>query len=141
MSAEVQTALINEVLEQAHMFRENATLKHGLTGCKPAQRVGTIEQPKQEPPVVNITNNIPAAPAATPSSSPGTDAAVSTGRSLARTVAPYILTAVGGAGLAAGANYLLRDNPTPVIQPDDGSLLQYLQDQGFHLSEGAWPTK
>lgn len=125
------------------MFRQNSAMQRGLPNCNPARTVASVEPPRQDPPVVNITNQIPAAPAA-PSSSPGT-VAVETTSSLARTAAPYVLTALGAGGLAAGASYFLRDNPAPpvpVVQPagNDGSLLQYLQDQGKHLPEGAWPT-
>lgn len=142
MSAEVQTALVNEVLEQAHMFRQNAALQRGLPGCSPARSVGTVERPKQEPPVVNIVNEIPAAVAA-PSSSPGTVAVAAANRSLAQAAAPYILTALGAGGIAAGASYLMRDTaPPPSVQPatNEGSMLQYLQDRGMHLPGGTWPT-
>ena len=137
------------------MFRENATLKHGLTGCQPAQRISKIEAPPAPPqpaPVVHVYTPEPAAAPAAPPSSPGTGAAVTTGHSLARTVAPYILTAAGAGGLVAGANYLFRDKPDvpPTLPPkvevlppgsdEGGSLLQYLQDQGMHLPEGTWPT-
>lgn len=144
MSAAVQTAAINEALELSHMFRENSALRHGLPRCPAAQRIDELTdepQPDPKPPVINITNNIPAANAAS-SSSLGTDAAVTTGRSLARAAAPYLLTALGAGGLAAGANYFLADEPTPppVVQAaaPQGDLLQYLETEGYHLPEG-WP--
>ena len=145
MSAAVQTAAINEALELSHMFRENAALRHGLPRCPAAQRIDQLDEEtpkKPEPPVVNITNNIPAAPAA-PHSSLGAAAAVTTG-SLARAAAPYLLTALGAGGLAAGASYYLNDTPTPAVepveQPPTGDLFEYLQQRGDHLP-GGWPSE
>jgi len=152
MSAEVTTAVLNEAFELSHMFRENAALKHGLPNCPAAQRVKVEDQkttPEVKPPVVNITNNIPAnnIPVASDSPTPGEPGAVSVpSSSLLRAAAPWLLTAAGAGGIAAGVNYLLADKP-PVApaatQPteQDGSLLQYLEDAGKHLPEGAWPTK
>lgn len=161
MSADVQTAVLNEAFELAHMFRENAALKHGLPNCPAAQRVKSLIEADQPdpppPPVVNITNNIPArdstsaADAAQESPTPG-DYGVASAKSgsLLKAAAPWLLTAATAGGVGAGVNYWLRDkpvvmpSPAPVAQraaDQDGSLLQFLQDAGKHLPEGAWPTK
>ena len=143
MSAELQTAIANEALELSHMFRQNAALKHGLPDVRGAERIASLDTepaPKAEPPVVNITNQIPAAPAATSSPSPGT-AAAPAGSSLLRKAAPFLIAGglLGPAGYAAHA--LLNPATPPATQTEqDGSLLQALQDKGLHLPEGSWPT-
>lgn len=151
MSAEIQAAVINEAFELSQMFRQNAALKHGLPECAAAQRIKSLPDqppPKQEPPIVNVINKLPAADAANDSPTPGEPGAASVpSSSLLRAAAPWLLTAVGAGGIAAGANYLMRDTPVdpPAAarsEPQDGSLLQWLQDRGQHLPEGdAWPTK
>ena len=144
MSAELQTALVNEVLDLSHMFKQNCALKHGLPEVN-NNRVTKIDPPaKAEPIKVDITNNIPAAPAAPNSPSPGATVAADTDqRSLVKTVAPWLLSAAIGSGVAAPAYWWLFGNneqppTTETPQPKDGSLLQYLEDQGMHLPEGTW---
>lgn len=142
MSADVAKAAINEALELSYAFRQNAALKNGLPDCQ-KNRIENLTVPKQEPPIVNITNQIPAAPAATDTPSPGATVAATVKGSLLRRAAPWLLGAVAPfAGAALG--YMLGDkDKTPVIQQNpDGSLLQYLEDNGQHLSEpDQWQTK
>lgn len=146
MSAELQTAVANETMELSHAFRENLALIHGLPKPHAAERISKLDTDPAAPPSpqpINITNNIPAAPAATSSPSPGAESAPA-GSSLLRKAAPFLigLGVAGPAGYAAKA-YLNR--PTPAVQQTeqqkDGSLLQVLQDRGLHLKGGAWPTK
>ncbi len=142
MSAELQTAVANEALELSQMFRQNAALKHGLPDCRQAERITDIgDNPPPAPPVVNITNQIPAAPAATNSPSPGLGAAQAQGSSLLSRAAPFLLTTaglLGGGGIGLGINSLMHKPATTAEQPaaKDGDLLQWLQTQGRHLPEG-----
>lgn len=153
MSAAVREAVLNEALDLSYAFRQNAALKHGLPDCK-QNRIANL--PPEPAPQVNITNQIPApevkvenkieAASAAPSNpSPGqSTVAADTSRvkSLARTAAPWLIGMAAGSGLPAAGWWLTKDNaPPPIVQQDDGSLLQHLEDQGFHLPEGAWPTK
>ena len=85
---------------------------------------------------------------------PGATAAAPVGNGLLRAVAPYILAGVvGGAPVAAYQWFsgTSKPHPTqpvaapPVVQPvmpgppsKTGSLLQYLQDNGYHLENGKW---
>ncbi len=125
MSATLQTEIANEALALSHQFRENLALKHGLPKPNGPQRV-SLDQPYT------------AAPAASGSPSPGATvpATAKVDKSLVSRVAPWLLTAAIGGPLGALA-YSALTKDTPVVeQPKDGSLLQYLEDQGFHLPEG-----
>lgn len=156
MSA-VKQAAANTVLRIANLFEQNCALKHGLPKVGGPDRVGADEQPTP-PAVVNITNEIPAATAANESPSPlGATEAVAAAGSLAGRAAPWLVAAaLGGGGLAGyGINALLRDDPSPKVvatppivaptappaAPLDGSLLQWLEDQGHHLPGGESWTK
>ena len=138
----LQEALANEVLEHSHMFRQNAALNRGLPSCSPAQTVSLPDEKPAPPapPIVHVYT--PEASTATATSLQGaTGAAPTASRSLLKAAAPWLLTAAGAGGLAAGANYFMKDKPpAPVVQPadKDGDLLQYLQSRGAHLPEG-WP--
>lgn len=142
MSAELKQAVVNETLGISHLFAQNCALKYALPEKPVKQQVGPLPEAKVEPPVVNITNQIPAAPAANDSPSP-LGAAAAGGKSLVRRAAPFLLT-VAGAGLpAAGLSYWLLKDRQPVPQvtapaEKDGSLLQHLEDNGFHLEGETW---
>jgi hypothetical protein len=143
MSAEVQKAAINEALELSYLFRQNAALHNGLPDCK-RNTVNNLDEPKPvEPPVVNITNQIPSATAASDPPSSGSTVADTVKSSLLRRAAPWLLggaATIGGSALSAW--WANRDKPAAVEQVNDGSLLQWLQDNGKHLPEGEqWPTK
>ncbi len=147
MSAELKTAIVNEALDLSNMFKQNCALKHGLPQVNSNRVTSLPDDPKQEPPVVNITNNIPAATAATNTPSPGAGAVETVKQSLLKTAAPFLLSAAVGSAAVPAYWWLTQDEKAPVVQeetapqPRDGSLLQYLQDQGLHLKEGSpWQT-
>lgn len=146
MTAELQTAVANEALELAYQFRQNAALKHGLPDCR---RYALQGKPETTPPERKETNAADAtateaAGRATPS--PGGGVATQPAQSLWRRAAPFLLTAATGSAVPLAAYWALEKEPPPITQPapaapTDGSLLQYLQDQGKHLPEGVWQTK
>lgn len=150
MSA-VREAAANTVFRIANLFEQNCALKHGLPKVGGPDRIDAapIEKPQPVPPI-NITNNIPAAtaaaaPAADKSPSPGEGAAAVSQPSWLRRAAPFILTAAAGAGIPLVAGLATDNTPPPVVAPTepttDGSLLQHLEDQGYHLPGGApWQT-
>jgi hypothetical protein len=146
MSAELQTALVNEVLDLSNMFKQNCALKHGLPEVK-NNRISKLDPPpKPEPIKVDIPNNIPAAPAASNSPSPGATVAADTDkRSLVKTAVPWLLgAAIGTAGPLAYAWYTGGGDAVKVeAAKQKQSLLDALQNQGFHLDpeRGAeWQT-
>jgi uncharacterized protein HemX len=144
MSAELKTAVVNEALDLSHMFKQNCALKHGLPEIHSNRISKLTDDPpaKQEPPIVNITNNIPAAPAATNTPSPGAGAADAVKQTLLGKAAPFLLSAAIGSAAVPAYWWLTQDEKAPVVQdatepqPRDGDLLQFLQSQGMHLPEG-----
>jgi hypothetical protein len=149
VSAELQTALVNEVMDLSNLFKQNCALKHGLPkpGDNRVSSAAVDQPPKQDPPVFQILNQIPAATTAnTATPSPGATAAADPSKlSLAKTVAPWLLSAaVGGAAIPA-YQWLTQDTavPLPESPQQNQSLLDALQNQGFHLDpeRGAqWQT-
>lgn len=145
MSA-VQTAAANVMFGIANQFRENCAFKQGLPTMPIAERIG------EEQPAENVTvsrTETATANTVTESPSPGEGAAAVTPSPLWRRAAPFILTAAAGAGVPLLTLLKPQDRnapPVPVIvqpaeQTQDGSLLQYLQDKGYHLPGGEqWPT-
>lgn len=145
MSA-VQTAAANVMFGIANQFRENCAFKQGLPTMPIAERIG------EEQPAENVTisrTETATASTVTESPSPGEGAAAVTPSPLWRRAAPFILTAAAGAGVPLLTLLKPQDRnapPVPVIvqpaeQTQDGSLLQYLQDKGYHLPGGEqWPT-
>lgn len=145
MSA-VQTAAANVMFGIANQFRENCAFKQGLPTMPIAERIG------EEQPTENVTisrTETATANTVTESPSPGEGAAAVTPSPLWRRAAPFILTAAAGAGVPLLTLLKPQDRnapPVPVIvqpaeQTQDGSLLQYLQDKGYHLPGGEqWPT-
>jgi hypothetical protein len=155
MSTAIKEAATNTVLRIANLFEQRAALVHGMPRCGGPERVKIEPEPEPKPPTVNIDNHIPvpevkienilpAAPAVSNSPSPGATATVETGKpSLVRTAVPWLLGALGGSGVAASALWAWFGKDAPVVPPPvvaeqekDGSLLQYLEDSGFHLPEG-----
>ena len=147
MSA-IQTAAANTVLRIANLFEQNAALKHGLPKVGGPDRIG--EEPvstTEKATISRIETTTESTVKETPS--PGGGATASSQSSLLRRVAPFFLT-----GAAAGIPSLLLLNkpvtpatttPPPAVAPaeesKDGSLLQYLEDKGYHLPGGTeWPT-
>lgn len=158
MSA-VQQAAVNTVLRIANLFEQNCALKHGLPKVGGPDRIDTAGevQPTPADPVAELALAAIgklAGPQVSPvssSPSPGAGAAQQPDGqpfTLWR-AAPYILAALGIAG-AGVAGYSLAPTHETVIeqvtqpqvtQPNDGSLLQTLQDRGLHLPDGQWQTK
>lgn len=147
MSAELKTAVVNEALGLSNLFAQNCALKHGIPEKPEKQRVGTLEpDPAPAPQVVVIKSETTTDTTNTPS--PGATAAAPDKGSLLRRAAPWLLaTAIGTGGAGGLAGYVLGLKPgasTPTVTtpaPNDGSLLQYLQDKGFHRPEGTWQAK
>lgn len=146
MSAALKQAAVDEALELSYLFRQNAALSRGLPDCKRLSAILTPDEPPvpQEPPVVNITNQLPTpAEMVKDSPSPGLGAASSVvGQSLLRRAAPLILAAVAtGISLPVGISSLVnyfQEAPVvtaPTEQQKDTNLLQYLQDNGYHLED------
>lgn len=148
MTPAIKQAAVNMAMRIADLFVQNCALKHGVPnpGVSP-----TIDFPEEvpTPPVVNNEINVPPPTVINNSTSPevGATVAPSAGSSLAGKVAPYLLTLASagfGASIPVGLySYLNQEEPSvemPLL-PNDGSLLQYLQDQGQHLPEGQWPTQ
>ena len=145
MSTELKTAVVNEALGLSNLFAQTCALKHGIPEKPVKQQVGAL--PDEPQPQVFVLKQEPAATPATDTPSPGATAAAAVKDSFLRRAAPWLLTtamAAGGAG--AGLGYLLPNKPATTTsatqQPTDkdGSLLQYLEDRGNHLRDGAWPT-
>lgn len=149
MTPAIKQAAANMAMRIADLFVQNCALKNGIPnpGVSPA-----IELPEEAPPAPPVVNNeftLPPPTVINSTTSPevGATVAPSARSSLAGKVAPYLLTLASagfGAGIPVGIYSYLNQEQPPVIaptQPDDGSLLQYLQDQGQHLPEGQWPTQ
>ena len=141
MSDAVKTALVNEALEISNMFDQNCALKHGLPDKPSKKQVSELpDDPAPQPPPINITNNIPAAPTAPTSSSPGVGAADGVKRSLIAKAAPYLLTAAVSGGIPTAAYWLLnggQEPAAPTRTEGDSLLLEWLQENGEHLP-GGW---
>lgn len=148
MSAQVKTAVVNEVLEISNMFKENCALRHGLPTKPAKQRIDGL--PEDPAPTVNIhLLREDKAVTANNSPSPGAKVADAAKSSLLRRAVPWLLT-LGGLGMGGvggwGLNWLLDKDQPVIVQPStpatpeakDGSLLQYLEDGGFHREEGPW---
>lgn len=152
MSA-VQEAAANTVFRIANLFEQNCALKHGLPKVGGPDRISDVKpEPPPEPQVSQdlaalLISKLPAATAANNSPSPsGAVAAADAGHSLLRRAAPFL---IGGALASAGPmGWILNSylNQPEITQPaetgvKDGSLLQYLEDGGYHLPGGGWQTK
>lgn len=142
MSAAERKAWMTEAMKIAHWFRQNASARYGVPECAGQTGIDTIQEKQQEP-TININNQMPAAPAVPNSPSPGATVAADTeGRSLLKTVAPWLLSAAIGSGAWPLYSWLTKQEA--IVDADvqgDGSLLQFLQDQGLHLPEGKWKSE
>lgn len=149
MSVDERKAWLTEAMKLAHWFRQNAGARHGVPKCAEETTLESIPDPNATLAAIAVmkaTQEVAAAQPATNSPSPGLGAVpVTQGQSLLRRAAPFLLTAATGAGIPLAAYALLhKDAPPAAVQqaePNDCSLLQYLQDNGEHLPEGSWPTK
>lgn len=145
MSAELQTALVNEVLDLSNMFKQNCALKHGLPEVNNNRITKLDPPPKQEPPVVNVQVTPAATAANTALPSPGAGAAETVKQTLIGKAAPVLLAgAIGAAGPLAYTWFTGGGEAVKVeAAKQQQSLLDALQNQGFHLDpeRGAqWQT-
>lgn len=130
MSTDIVTPVMQHALDVGRLYLQNATLKQGVPERPGRLYVGPAPAPA----------NSGGAPAAVEGASPVPDLAAGLWRrAMLATAAAGLL---GGAGLGAVALHVLgqRSPPPPVVQPgaatpatQHGSLLQYLEDGGFHL--------
>lgn len=154
MSAAQHTALIQHALDLGYEFRQNMALKHGLP--EPSR---TILPPSEPPPpaqpvVVRLETTQPLATATataqpqpvTQTPMPSAPVAENTGE-LAAAPAPInwakraaLLAALaagsGGAGYALSQFAQGDSGPTVNVQAADQSLLNWLQERGYHLPPG-----
>ena len=153
MSATLQEALVNKALTIADLFVQNAALNRSLPdpGKLPLIRLPAERQPAS----VNVsdttitaetsdtkTTNTAATAATEESPSPGATAAATVRDSLLRRAAPWLLMSLASAGIGYPAGVglyelFLKKAPAEQLapQPQDGSLLQWLQDRGKHLPQ------
>lgn len=149
----IQQAAANTVLRIANLFEQNCALKHGLPKVGGPDRVGANIENNSEK--VSVSRIETTTDTVTDSPSPGEGAAAVSPNepsSLWRRAAPFLLT-----GAAAGLPSLwfarqAATTPQAIPSPppaaatvesvQDGSLLQFLQDRGYHLPGGEpWQTK
>lgn len=130
MSAAIQVAAVQHALDVAQLYKDNCALARGIPQALPRLHIG--EDPKPVPPA-------PVAQTAVQQPQPIVAQLVDSQPKRTDWIVPTVLTAaslLGGAGLGGIATYLLspRSESTTVIQqPQDESLLQYLEDRGLHL--------
>ena len=131
MSATVteRRAYFQELLRLSGMFKQNVALKHGLpmpTTTELEAEAKATETPPAKPVVTPGTDNPPQGVRPAPTS--GLPAWVKP--ALAAGAIALSGTGIGGA-LSA---WLLRGEPAPIVQSDrDGSLLQWLEDNGQNV--------
>lgn len=130
MSAAIQVAAVQHALDVAQLYKDNCALSRGIPQALPRLRIAEETLPPataQQPIVPQIVTPPPAVQPV--------DQPVKRGD----WILPTALTAaslLGGAGVGGLATYLLSprsDSTTVIQQPQDGSLLQYLEDKGLHL--------
>lgn len=130
MPLPIKTAVMQHALDVAQLVKDNSVLKLGL--------------PQKYPRLV-IGDDVAAEPASTPhvsSSSVAVDVTATQPTTVAAPVQPLsgwkkwagiaALAATGLAG-AAVAGYLWKPKSTTVIEQGKESLLQSLEDRGYHL--------
>lgn len=125
-TAEAITAAVaqlsDERIKQARAWRQNFCVKHGL------EFEGSDGRPVSMAAAATNTND---------STPPPTTAVAAMSPPAKSWWARFGLPAAAGAALAAsgaGAGYLLSQPSDPVPQPDQ-SVLQYLEDEGFHVPD------
>lgn len=134
MSAAIQVAAVQHALDVAQLYKDNCALARGIPQALPRLHVG--EDPKPQPAMAIATTVQPLQPHA---AQPVVAQLVDSQPKQTDWIVPTVLTVaslLGGAGFGGVATYLLspRSESTTVIQqPQDASLLQYLEDQGLHL--------
>jgi hypothetical protein len=136
---EMQTAIVQSALDTAQLFKDNMALARNLPQ---ASRI-VVDPPREPGPIrVQLESNQPLATAtANAPASPIVQAATTAGASsLAKTAAIVGLSLLGGGGIAAlgtglGAYMNRPAQPAvPVVNVQgDASLLQHLEEQGYHL--------
>jgi len=151
---QLQTAVINEGLELSYLFRQNAALKNGVPKCTGPQRVDATDDPATPPPSTTTsttdattTSTTAVNSATTDSPSPVSGQAADTGKSFARTAAPYLIAAATAAAGAGGTYWWMKPAvqvAAPIVQKANGDIYQYLQSKGFHLppdQQKQWQTQ
>lgn len=140
MSADQRTALLQHALNMGDLFAQNAALMRGLPDKppRPTLRVGpdlplpplTLRLETNQP---LATANATANPATVAPLPPPAQAAPASG--WLKNAAMVAALAAGTGGLGGLAGYLMQPSSTGQtinVQSDQG-LLQYLQEQGYHL--------
>lgn len=140
MSADMKTAVMQHALNMGDLFAQNAALVHGLPDKPPRP---TLKVTPDGPLTLRLETNQPLATATAtahpaevaPTSSPATAPVANSASGWLKNAAMIAaLTATGG-GLGTAAGYFMRPagGPTINVQQSDQGLLQYLQEQGYHL--------
>lgn len=137
MSAEQQTAVLQEALDQSWWLRKWAALKHGMPDVQPRNVIKEAPLPQKIVEAVKPVVERVAAPASAPAptvaprkSSPWKAVALGT-----------LLTVGGGAGGAFVASALKPAAPPVEQQATDqyGDLLLYLRENGYHVPPEVTP--
>lgn len=146
MTLQQQDALVQEVLDHNHLYKENAALKNGLPTPPRRNVLSSPPLPKQEPapapppqPANTLTERIVEKTTVTENPS-----------SLVKNLLLGGALLSGGIGTGIGAAMLLsRDtqapvvmesqpdatpvDPSPTVDPKYGDLLKYLRENGYNL--------
>lgn len=141
MSAAQRTALIQHALDLGYMFRQNMAVKHGLPA--PSRAIFPAAEPDPPPPLtlrLETTQPLATANPAEVTQSPPAVAVVPqpAANGWAKNAALLAALAAGTGGLGTAAGYFMRPSvsgPTINVQPNDQGLLQWLQEQGYHLPD------
>lgn len=114
MSSDTEKAWLTELLKLCHFYRSNAAVRQGLPDVQPLTAIG--EQPKPET-----------------VKSPNIDHPAKGGVSLFNKVA-MIVVALSMASIGAGVMQIMQRDPAPAVSKgQQGSLLQFLEDEGHHI--------
>ena|SRR3990167_8703568 len=147
MSAAQRTALIQHALDLGYMFRQNMAVKHGLPAPSRAMFPDAEPDPPQPltlrlettQPLATATATANPAEVSQPPAPPTAPAAPQpTANGWAKNAALIAALAAGTGGLGTAAGYFMRPSesgPTINVQPNDQGLLQWLQENGYHLPD------